>query len=159
MKQTITRKYISFHLPDLSHVAPQHNERHYLYIGESSVIRIESKDDRYELEKKTDISKTVREEEVIPLAKEEFEQLAKYTSFHIVRDSYIVSDNPKTILRIYKGRFEGLNRCEVFFNTNEDALKYQPPKWFGTEITNTPLGKDMTLLKLSDEEFNELLGH
>jgi hypothetical protein len=65
MHQTITRKYLVTQLPAIAHLTPRHNERYYLYLGPASVIRIQSKNDAYELEKKVDVDDRVREENVI----------------------------------------------------------------------------------------------
>ena len=47
-------------------------------------------------------------------------------------------------------------RLEVEFKTEKDAQSYVPPSWAKKEITNTPLGKDSTLVKLGTEEFKLL---
>lgn len=157
MNQTITRKYLAAKLPDLSSLSPRHDERYYLYLGPKSVIRVQSKNDQYELEKKTDVDNQIREESMIELSKDEFDVLTKLAKHHATRDSFKVSDEPNIVLRIYKDRYQGLNRCEVSFKTTQDAQAFVPPSWFGEEITDSPLAKELTLLSLTEQQFSDLL--
>ena len=45
--------------------------------------------------------------------------------------------NPRIVLRVYQGDYEGLKRVEVNFNSIEDSQSFTPLDWFGKEITST----------------------
>ena len=157
MTHTITRKYFVAKLPDITGLAPLHNERYYLCLGLKSVIRAQSKNNKYELEKKVDIDDRVRERSVIDLSKDEFDAIVKFASIRTVRKSYKISNSPDMMLRVYEERYRGLNRCEILFKTTDEADSFIPPSWLGQEITNTPLAKDLALLSLTTQQFSELL--
>lgn len=44
-----------------------------------------------------------------------------------------------------------------FFESLEELDRFQPPSWFGKEITDTPLARDSQLLLLTLEEFKNRL--
>jgi adenylate cyclase len=155
--QTITRKFLVKKNPDLSGLEKTAYNRFYLYNESGKVIRVQKIDDKYELERKEDKSELIRDEQKIIITQKEFEKLSFLTNQNIVRDSYQISENPKIKLRIYHGKFEGLVRAEVSFNTEKEAEAFTPLEWFGEEITSSPLAKDGSLLKLSSEEFNQLI--
>ena len=60
-------------------------------------------------------------------------------------------------IKKYLGKYEGLYRVEVTFNSVEEENEYIKEKWMGTDITNTPLAFDKDLSKLSADEFREEL--
>lgn len=155
--KTITRKFLVKKMPDLSSLQTVRYNRFYLYVGNGTVIRVQSVGDRYELERKVDKSELVREEQKIEISKEEFEELSKLTDKNIVRDSYLISEKPKITLRVYHGKYEGLARAEVPFESVEEAESFKPLEWFDKEITGSPLAQDGKLLMLSEEEFKLLL--
>lgn len=131
-------------------------ERFYLYRKNGVVIRVQSSDNIFELERKVDVSELIRESEKIFITKNEFEALSKIAKDTITRENYIMSETPRLILRIYHGRFEKLVRVEVEFPSVEKANQFTPLEWMGKEITTTPLAKDETLLELTDENFQML---
>ena len=155
--ETITRKFLVRNLPDLSKFEKTPSSRSYLYIGDEAVIRIQNTGTKYELERKFDKSNLIREEQKIEITKEEFESLSKLSDKHTSRDSYLIMDNPHTILRIYHGSYEGLIRAEVTFSSIEEAKKFVPLNWFDKEITDSQLAKERTLLLLSEKDFRQLL--
>jgi len=46
---------------------------------------------------------------------------------------------------VYAGSLEGLVVVEVEFATTEDAESFDPPPWFGEELTNDPRWSNATL--------------
>lgn len=50
-------------------------------------------------------------------------------------------------------KYEGLNRVEVSFQTEEEMRDYHKKAWMGKEITSSPLAFDKDLSKLTQEEF------
>jgi CYTH domain-containing protein len=159
MSKSITRKFLVRELPNLSDKSKDIYQRYYLYNNNSIVIRIQQINNDYELERKASESTLIREGETINISKDEFEKLKKNAIGSIQRDSYIIQDNPKIVLRIYHGGFEGLIRAEVNFTSETEAQSFSPLEWFSKEITGTPLAQDGDLLKLSKDSFNNLLNN
>jgi len=155
--QSITRKFIVTKTPDLNGKACLFQNRFYLYRKNGIVIRVQSKGNKFELERKFDKSKIVRESEKIAITKDEFMILRKKITDEVLRESYVINENPNTTLMVYHGKFEGLMRAEIKFITVEEAVNFSPPAWMGKEITDSPLGKDETLLELKDTDFRSLL--
>jgi len=75
--------------------------------------------------------------------------LKKGTIGKIVRDSYTIQENPEIVIRFYREEYEGLVRVETDMETVPDQL--------GKEITDTDVGRDGKLVKLTREEFLKLL--
>ncbi|MEI6532387.1 MAG: hypothetical protein WCO06_00965 [Candidatus Roizmanbacteria bacterium] len=157
MKLSITKKYLVKDLPNISNINKDTYERYYLFISKSAVIRVQKINDAYELERKVNQNDLIREGNIMQITKEEFDILKEYAKQHIIRDSYLIQENPKIVIRIYHGDFEGLKRIEVNFKTLEEANDSSPLIWFGKEITGTPLAQDGQLLQLTNEEFHSLL--
>ena len=157
MDYEIERKFLVKTLPDLSGKTKQVFERYYLYRGKGVDVRIQKVDSTYEFERKSEVSGLGRETQKFEITKEEFEALKKKSGEGIIRDSYLMSENPEVTIKIYHGRFEGLVRAEVEFTSEEDAKKFTSHDWMGEEITDTPLGRDSRLLDLTDKKFKDLL--
>lgn len=155
--QIITRKFLVKKIPDLTRKEHWVQNRFYLYRKNGIVIRVQSKGDVFELERKASKTALIRESEKIIITKEEFEAISKITSDHVTRDSYMIGEAPYITLRIYHGRFEGLVRVEIEFSSVEEANQFTPLVWMGKEITTTPLAKDETLLNLTASDFQKLL--
>ncbi len=155
--QEIERKFLAKSLPDLSGKECISYERYFLKIESSFEERIQKKGDKYEKERKFKTSDLSRETEKQEISKEDFDVLKKSASKSIIRDSYKISDNPNTTIKIYHGDYEGLVRVEVEFFSEKDAKNFHPYDWMGKEITNTQLGKDAKLIQLSKKEFKDLL--
>lgn len=152
----IERKFLVNELPDLSHIEPVHFERYYLNVSDGVEERIQKTNDKYSYEKKVLINELSRSTEKNEITENEFENLKQGSSRAVVRDSYEL--NSSLSIKIYHGDFEGLVRAEVEFASVEEALHYQPESWMGNEITNTPLGKDSSLLHLDSKSVLKLIG-
>jgi CYTH domain-containing protein len=154
----IERKFLIKEMPDLSGIKAVGYERYYIKKDGEAVERIQKKGDSYEYETKRTISHLEHEKEKRRITREEFEELKRGKENEgIIRDGYLLSSNPDVSIKIYHGRFEGLSRVEVEFSSKEEAEKYVPQSWMGTEITVSPLGADSRLLHLSRDEFLSLL--
>jgi len=151
----IERKFLIKTMPDLSGIIPVHYERYYLKREGEVEERIQKKGKKFEYEKKIFVSTFERTKDKREISEEEFLRLKKEAGEAIVRDGYEFRDNIS--IKIYHGRFEGLLRAEVEFATKEDALVYKPEQWMGDEITTSSLGRDSTLLDLSENEFLSLV--
>lgn len=157
MEETeIKRKFLPKTLPDLTKLEKEEYERYYLLTDDVD-LRIQKINDKFEIERMEKVSEISRNKQRMEISPKEFELLKSLAEASIVRDSYAFSQNPEIKIRIYHGRFEGLIKVEVSFNTEEETKRFIPLDWFGKEITGTPLWRDSELLKLSNEEFQELL--
>lgn len=153
----IERKFLCRNLPDLNNYTPIHTERYYLTSLPGQERRIQKKNEKYELEELKEDSSLSRSVDRREIAVEDFEKLKQGSEGRpIIRDSYHISDNPKISIQIYQGEFKGLIRVEVEFKSEAEARTFEPSTWFGEEITESPLGRDSKLVKLSEEEFKKL---
>lgn len=144
-------------LPDLSNIKKDIYDRYYLYNKNSIVIRVQKINEDFELERKVNESDLVRDGTTIKITKDEFDVLKLYSQQHIQRESYQLQENPRIVLRVYHGEYEGLIRAEVNFSSEDDANSFESLDWFDREITGNPLAQDGYLLQLSKEEFQKLL--
>lgn len=157
MQNEIERKFLIKNLPDLSQKEKVSYERYYLFNKNGIELRIQRKGSKYELERKIHISTTERTKEKLEISKEEFNLIKPLATDIILRDSYNLGTSPDLTVKIYHGKFEGLARAEVEFNSIEQLISFQPPDWFGREITDSMLARDSQLLKLTEEEFKQLV--
>ena len=153
----IERKFFVRQMPDLSSIEPLHYERYFLKRKNGTEERISKVNDKYVYEKKSEISSLERSREKKEISKEEFERLKGKESEAIIRDRYNISTNPEVSIQIYHGRFEGLVRVEVEFETEEKAKSFVPLPWMGREMTSLPIARDSKLLDLTDLDFQEYL--
>lgn len=151
----IERKFLVKNIPDLSSITPVRYERYYIKREPGFEERVQKKDEVFEYEIKKEISNLERTKEKKIISEEEFEKLKQNANEAIVRDGYKIDD--RTSVKIYHGRFEGLQRAEVEFGSVEEAGIYVPEKWMAEEITDSPLGRDTRLLDLTEEEFKNLI--
>jgi CYTH domain-containing protein len=151
--QTITRKFLVKKIPNLQGIPCVEERRFYLYHKNGTVIRVQSKDKTFELERKITTSHLARESEKIILTNAEFNALSSVSNDFVIRGNYKISTTPGIVLRIYHERFEGLVRAEVSFQSVKLAKSFVAFEWMGKEITNTPLGTDEALIDLSMEDF------
>ena len=66
-------------------------------------------------------------------------------------------EDKRVSIKKYFGKYFGLYRVEVTFNSAEEENKYIKESWMENEITNSPLAFDRYLSKLSENEFKEEL--
>ena len=76
----------------------------------------------------------------------------------LVRESYLISKtSPRILIKKYKGDYRGFVFAQVEFDSIEAMERFEPLDWMGTEITNSPLGRDAWLLGLDREHFMKVL--
>lgn len=134
----IERKYLIPSLPDGYEAYPFHHIEQG-YLNTSPVIRIRKEDDEFYLTYKSK-GLLMREEYNLPLTKEAYEHLRPKTDGHILtKTRYLIPLGDElglTIeLDIFEGIYEGLILAEVEFPTEEAALGFLPPDWFGEDVT------------------------
>lgn len=158
--QTIERKFLVKRLPNLSNISPIHYERYILSIKYGKERRIQRVGNQYELEEVEILAnESVLSRNIVKrvISSKEFKELQKDSIGDINRDSYLISQDPNLTLKIYKGKYKGLIRVEVKFKSEEVARSFKSLDWLGEEITKSPLGRDSELVKLSQEDFKNLL--
>lgn len=151
----IERKFLVKKLPDLSGLEPVSYERHYIYRSDGVEIRVQKKGKKYEFERKVETSALTREGQKFQITEEEFNFFKSLSTHEIIRDSYLVSENPEISLKIYHGKHEGLVRAEIEFESEKEAKNFKPLDWFGKEISDSPVGRDGRLIQLSEEDFKK----
>lgn len=132
----IERKFLTKNIPYHLSTLPCSFITQY-YISVYPTIRIRQKDQTYWLTVKGSGTLS-REEFNLPLTQEEFHILQKKAeTLPIIKDRYSLSLGHTIVAEvdIYHGALEGLITTEVEFASEGDALKFQPPSWFGTEVT------------------------
>ena len=133
-------------LPDHLEEYP-HNRLEQAYIITNPVLRVRQKDDQYIL--------TYKGEGLMAYEK----LLAKSEGNIITKTRYkIPESNGLTIeLDIFHGMFEGLFLAEVEFADEQSALSYEPPVWFGKEVTNTSTFHNSTLSQMNPMDAARLI--
>jgi len=133
----IERKFLIDILPDLTKY--EHNHICQGYLCTSPVVRVRRDGDRYYLTYKGD-GLLAREEANLKLTKESFEHLlAKADGRIIDKTRYLIPFNKYTIeLDVFEGALAPLVMAEVEFPSIEEANAFDPPTWFGMEVTKDP---------------------
>ena len=149
-KRRLTKRFIINSLNNLNVSDPIRYERYYI----NDKLRVQRKDKKYQKEILDGDNNLL---EKIDISEVEFLNLKKDAYSEIIRDSYLLLDGNMVSIKKYLGKYEGLYRVEVTFNSVEEENEYIKEKWMGTDITNTPLAFDKDLSKLSADEFREEL--
>lgn len=145
----IERKFLIKKLPDnLTSYKARKIEQAYLCTD--PVVRVRRDNDDYYLTYKSK-GMIVREEYNLPLTKEAYGHLlAKADGNIITKTRYEIpeKDNLTIELDVFEGKFDGLLLAEVEFTSEEEALGYIPPEWFGEDVSNSTKYHNSTLSKL-----------
>lgn len=132
----IERKFLIPSLPDdLSTYEHHHIEQGYLCT--TPVVRVRKEDDHYYMTYKSK-GMMVREEYNLPLTKESYEHLKpKADGIVISKTRYLIPYNDVLTIEldIFHDDYEGLWLAEVEFDSEEAANAFQPPAWFGEDVT------------------------
>lgn len=128
------------------------------YISTNPVLRIRKKDDVYILTYKGE-GFIKREEVEFPLQEDSYTHLLTKTDGNIItKTRYLIPDSERTIeLDVFSGAFDGLLLAEVEFPCEEDAYSYQPPTWFGPDVSNESTFHNSTLSQMKKSDIQELL--
>ena len=145
----IERKFLIKKLPDnLTSYKARKIEQAYLCTD--PVVRVRRDNDDYYLTYKSK-GMIVREEYNLPLTKEAYGHLlAKADGNIITKTRYEIpeKDNLTIELDVFEGKFDGLILAEVEFASEEEALGYIPPEWFGEDVSNSTKYHNSTLSRL-----------
>ena len=98
------------------------------YLSTAPVVRIRKEDDNYYLTYK---SKGL-------MTREEYNR-PKADGILISKTRYLIpeKDGLTIELDVFDAPYEGLYLAEVEFSSEEQALSYTPPVWFGEDVTNS----------------------
>jgi CYTH domain-containing protein len=119
------------------------------YLCTSPVVRIRRQNEEYYLTYKSK-GLLAREEYNLPLTREAYEHLKPKTDGILIsKDRYVIpTENGLHIeLDIFHDKYEGLFLAEVEFSSEEEALAYVPPAWFGEDVTYSAKYHNSTLSK------------
>lgn len=145
----IERKFLIKKLPDnLTSYKARKIEQAYLCTD--PVVRVRRDNDDYYLTYKSK-GMIIREEYNLPLTKEAYGHLlAKADGNIITKTRYEIpeKENLTIELDVFEGKFDGLLLAEVEFASEEEALCYIPPEWFGEDVSNSTKYHNSTLSRL-----------
>lgn len=137
LSMEIERKYlVTTPLPNYDSFPSHFIEQAYLCT--EPVVRIRKEDDSCYLTYKSK-GLLVREEYNLPLTLDAYEHLLpKADGIVLTKRRYMIpiKDTDLTIeLDVFSGKYEGLMLAEVEFKTKEEAENFNPPLWFGKDVT------------------------
>lgn len=130
----IERKFTIRELPDLSEYSFHVMEQGYL--NTDPVVRVRKEDDTYYLTYKGK-GLLAREEYNLPLNEEAYYHLARKADGILIRKKrYLIPYKTYTIeLDVFEKPYEHLIIAEVEFESEEEAMAFQPPIWFDQDVT------------------------
>ena len=134
----IERKFLVKELPENLESYPQQRISQG-YLCTDPVVRIRRSNDDYYLTYKGK-GMMVREEYNLPLTEDAFHHmLPKIDGILIDKIRYLIPLDGKLTaeLDIFQGSLAPLRIVEVEFDTEEEALAFTPPNWFGDDVTNS----------------------
>ena len=116
------------------------------------VVRIRREDDDYYLTYKSR-GLLSREEYNLPLNREAYEHLRKKADGIILtKRRYLLpvpgSGHLTIELDVFSGKYQGLMLAEVEFPTEEEALGFVPPSWFGEDVTFSGEYQNLSLIHI-----------
>ena len=150
----IERKFLIPPLPENLDQYPFHLLEQ-AYLCTDPVVRVRREDDSYFLTYKSK-GLLSREEYNLPLTAESYAHLKSKADGQIIRKKRYLLPLPKDLgdltieLDVFDPPFQGLCLAEVEFLSEEQALAFVPPSWFGEEVTYSPLYHNSHLSQLKD---------
>ena len=134
----IERKFKVRQLPEQLEQYPRQRIEQ-AYLCTDPVVRVRRSNDDYYLTYKG-AGLLAREEYNLPLTEEAYRHLLeKADGNRIAKDRYELPCGPYTIeLDVFDPPFAPLVLAEVEFPGEAEALAFQPPAWFGEEVTYDP---------------------
>lgn len=146
--QEIERKFLVQKIPgDLEEYPHEELIQGYVAIDEDGrEIRLRKKGDKYFKTIKSEGTK-IREELETEITKEEFESSWPETEGKRLEKTRYRIPHEKGIIEldIYHGDLEGLLTVEIEFDSEEKSKEFEPPPWFGEEVTEDKRYKNKNL--------------
>ena len=137
MSREIEKKYLVNIFPEISdNIIRNEIMQGYIFITDSMELRLRKKSDKYFQTIKTGEGLNRGEFEV-ELSANQFDVLwpltenkrVEKTRYEINYSAFLVE------LDVYKGILGGLMTAEVEFNSEDEIQNFNPPDWFGEDIT------------------------
>lgn len=148
MSTEIERKFLVANLPDLESADKAVVRQGYLTAPDDSTeLRLRQKGDRYFLTLKGGEG-LVRVEREAELSHEQFQTFWPETEGRRVEKERFTSQLPdgRTFeLDVFLGNLAPLCLVEVEFTSEPEALGFQPPDWFGADVTSDKRYKNKTM--------------
>ncbi len=149
MSDEIERKFLVSALPDQVVAArAKRVEQGYVAIGARTEVRLRRAGGRMTLTAKRGHGEA-RAEHEIALYKEQFEALWPLTAGRrLVKTRRLVglgADDLEAEVDVYEGALAGLVTVEVEFASAQQSHSFQPPGWFGEELTGDPAYANQSL--------------
>lgn len=135
----IERKYLVKQVPENLASYPFH-EIEQGYLCTEPVVRTRRQDEEYYLTYKSK-GLMIREEYNLPLTEDAYFHLREKIDGRLIsKRRYLIPLDPYTIeLDVFHSPKDDLILAEVEFPSEEDALTFTPPDWFGEDVTNSSL--------------------
>jgi CYTH domain-containing protein len=145
----IERKFLVDRLPDgLEWADVRRIDQGYLALDERSgaEVRLRRHGDELSLTVKGEGGLS-RVEVGLPLDEDEFKSLWSFTEGRRVEKTrnVVPSGDLRIEVDVYDGALAGLVIAEVEFGSEEDSAAFEPPAWFGAEVTDDPRYKNRAL--------------
>ena len=134
----IEKKYLIHKLPENLETYPRKKIQQ-AYLCTNPVVRIRKQDEEYILTYKGK-GLMVREEYNLPLNREAYEHLLQKADGIVLTKTRYLLPLPQGLtieLDVFDAPYENLRLAEVEFSSEEQALSYTPPVWFGEDVTNS----------------------
>ena len=145
----IERKFLVERLPEGKWPA---REIEQAYLCREPVVRVRRKGERYFLTCKS-AGLMEREEFEQELTREQYLSLLEKAEGGVVsKTRYLIPCEGKTVeLDVFAPPLAPLMLAEVEFDSREEALAFQPPAWFGREVTQDPAYQNNNLSMLTEK--------
>jgi CYTH domain-containing protein len=145
----VERKFLVRETPGLEDCERTEIDQGYLALADESggaEVRLRRRDGALTLTVKS-AGGEVREEEEIELDDDEFERLWALTEGRrLVKTRFVIPHGElEAELDVYGGELAGLRVVEVEFADEDAARDFEPPAWFGAEVTGEEQFKNETL--------------
>jgi adenylate cyclase len=140
----VERKFLVADPPDLGD--GEEIEQGYLAAGGAGEVRLRRRAGALLLTAKRG-SGLSREEAELDLDRDGFERLWPLTEGRrLHKRRYVTPQGDLTIeVDVYEGDLEGLAVAEIEFASEEEANRFEPPEWFGDEVTGDERYLNVTL--------------
>lgn len=153
----IERKFLAKTIPEQYRGSVVGNIYQY-YLTTDPEIRIRSVDSKqYFLTYKSDTSDSrVRKEQEIPISREDFMKLKDYAiarnpqellMIHKLRSNLNVAEGTSATFDLYRRPQMDEVLIEIEFDTIDEANEFDPPEWFGEEVTDNKFYYNANLAK------------